>query len=95
MLLSLPPDQRELAEFMSSISERCYSAAWIENLEHILWDQINGHQSRTSRTVLTEAETTRLRLLSDRCRGWIVFDDKTEETYVPLSEWKIRSAKSG
>ena len=94
MLLSLSPDQRELADFMSSLSERSYSATWIENLEHILWDQMAGGSSRSSRITLTEAEIERLRSLSNRCGGWIVFDDKTEETYLSLSEWKAKPATS-
>ena len=31
---------------------------------------------------------SRLRLLSDACDGWIVFDEDTEETFIDLDAWR-------
>jgi hypothetical protein len=39
---------------------------------------------------LSDAHCERLRELSKACGGWIVFDDETEETWVPLAEWETR-----
>ncbi len=39
---ALTSEQKKLADFMSEISERCYSAGWLKNLEYVLWDTLNN-----------------------------------------------------
>ena len=38
MLRVLTADQRQLANFMSNLSEQAYCAGWIEGLEYALWE---------------------------------------------------------
>ena len=88
MLRDLSSSQRELAEYMSSLSELIYSAGWIEGLEYVLWQAVSeGHLARGSLS-LTREQIGRLQELSSRCGGWIRFDSEREEAFVPFTEWK-------
>jgi hypothetical protein len=96
MLRDLTKDQRLLADFMSDLSEEAYYAGWMRDLEYALWEAVLGVRCEYGRLELTEAHRMRLRELSDGCGGWIVFDDNTEETWLPRAEWEERfSARSG
>ena len=90
MLLNLSIDQRALADYMSYLSERAYSAAWIEDLEFILWAQVVGPSVTSTRLALAEQEKVELRRLANLCGGWIVFDETSEETFLPLEQWTAR-----
>jgi hypothetical protein len=80
---------------MSDLSEEAYYAGWMDGLEYALWEAVTGVRREYGRLALTEAHRAHLRELSDNCGGWIVFDDDTEKTWVPLAEWKKRfSARS-
>ena len=89
MLRDLSSQQRELAEFMSSISERLYRAGWIDGLEFQLWRTASEERAELGQPEITKEEVRRLQELSARCGGWIVFDDESEETFVPLPEWQV------
>jgi hypothetical protein len=88
MLRNLSQAQHELAEYMSSLSEQAYCAGWIEGLEFSLWQAASATQPTLSALRVTQEQASRLRELSSRCGGWIVFDAQHEETYVPLEEWE-------
>jgi hypothetical protein len=92
MLLELPPDQRELADYMSELSEIGYYAGWMQDLEYELWECVLGRTHEYGRLDFNEEHRARLLQLSERCGGWIVSDDETEETWVPLAEWERRFA---
>jgi hypothetical protein len=34
--------QRQLADYMSDLSEEAYSAGWMNGLEYALWDALTG-----------------------------------------------------
>ena len=89
MLRDLSSQQRELAEFMSSISERLYRAGWIDGLEFQLWRTASEERDELGQPEITKEEVRQLQELSARCGGWIVFDDQSEETFVPLPEWQV------
>ena len=36
---------------------------------------------------ITDEHIAELKKLSDACRGWIIFEDGKDETFVPLNEW--------
>jgi hypothetical protein len=36
---------------------------------------------------MSDIDSQRLRALSEKCGGWITFDDKDGEIFVALSEW--------
>ena len=75
---------------MSDLSEQAYYAGWMRDLEYALWEAVLGVRREYGRLELTEAPRMRLRELSDGCGGWIVFDDNTEETWLPRTEWEER-----
>jgi len=89
MLKDLTSDQRALADYMSELSELALSAGWTENLEHALWRAVVDGPFRYGNLNLEEQHTQRLMALSATCQGWVVFDDVTEEMFVPIQEWKI------
>jgi hypothetical protein len=88
MLADLSPQQRQLADFMSELSEEAYYAGWMVGLEYALWEALLDGKSAWGMLELTDAHRTRLRQLSEACDGWIVFDERTEETWLPMSEWR-------
>ena len=87
MLRDLSPPQRELAEFMSALSERAYAAGWMNRLEFMLWEAIHQQEPLLGSITLAKTEVLQLRAMSERCGGWIYFDEKTEETFIPASRW--------
>lgn len=93
MLDHLSPSQRELAEYMSSLSEAAYHAGWMEGLELALWKAIVSGPYKYGRLQLTGEHIERLQMLSHRCEGWVRFGDD-EETFVPLEDWKEYAANA-
>ena len=90
MFADLSPAQRQLAEFMSELSEEAYYAGWMVELEYTLWEALLDGRSEFGRLELTDEQRARLRQLSDACGGWIVFDEHADETWVPTPEWRQR-----
>jgi hypothetical protein len=88
MLSDLTPDQKALADAMSDVSEAAYSASWMAGLEFALWGLLVSGERRYGRATLKNEEAEDLRRLSEKCGGWIVFDDEKEEVFVPLADWK-------
>lgn len=87
MLKELTSEQRALADYMSELSEEAYCAGWMTDLEFDLWECLTTNRNTYSRLTVTDIHRTRLRQLSDACGGWIVFDDKNGESFIPLPEW--------
>jgi hypothetical protein len=73
-----------LARFMSDLSEDYWAAGWLVDLEFELWSAVQEESSR-----VRQANAARLRYLSSKCGGWIVWTDG-ELRYVPLEEWRAR-----
>ena len=88
MLTDLSPEQRALADAMSEISESAYCAGWMDGLEYALWHLLTTGQTRYGRSRVTREELMRLRNLSERCGGWIVWDEQKEETFVQMEDWQ-------
>lgn len=87
MLIDLSPPQRELAIYMSSLSERAHSAGWMQGLEFSLWRAVSHGPFKYGRLELGPEQVQRLRELSERCCGWIFFHEQQEESFASLSEW--------
>ena len=87
MLKDLNKEELKLAEYMSSISEKGFSAAWLEGLEFDLWKIVIGGPPRYGRYDLTEIDINRLKSLSQQCESWIFFDEIHEETAIKLPKW--------
>jgi hypothetical protein len=80
MLNELNDNQRALADYMSELSEDAYCAGWMSGLEYALWRVVIEGPRRYGFLDIDAAHIEHLRKLSQQCRGWIVFDDQTEET---------------
>lgn len=89
MLIDLTLPQRDLADYMSDLSESAYFAGWMKGLEFALWDAVVKGPFTYGRLRLTDEHIRRLKELSDGCKGWIGFDDINEETYIPFDEWEV------
>lgn len=87
MLASLTPQQRDLAVYMSELSELAYSAGWMEGLEQALWRGVTTGPFRYGHLTLTTEHVEKLKALSNACGGWITFDDHLEESFVPIEQW--------
>ena len=88
MRLDMNPSAQALTDYMSELSETAYSAGWMEGLEFALWRAVTEGPRHFGRLDITADHISKLRTLSDSCGGWIVFDDKTEETFIGLEEWR-------
>ena len=82
-------DHKILAEYMSEISELAYCAGWMHDLEYMLWRIIvcDENDRLYGRYELSDADIGRLRLLSDKCKGWIYFDEVEEEKWISNDDW--------
>ena len=87
MLTDLSPPQKELAEYMSSLSELAFCAGWMEGLEFALWRAATEAPFTYGQLQLKLDEVQRLNDLSHRCGGWIFFHDDKQETFVTLAAW--------
>lgn len=87
MPVQLEPRARELADYMSDLSEEAYSAGWMKELEFELWEAVVGGPRRYGSIQITLEHIAHLQRLSEAACGWIVFDDKEGESLVPMGEW--------
>jgi hypothetical protein len=73
-----------LEKLMSAISEDYWCAGWMHGLEYTLWDVITGRRTG----VCSAEEIEQLKYLSEKCGGWIIWDDQSRgEKFVPMQEW--------
>jgi UV DNA damage repair endonuclease len=94
MIGHLSASQRHLAEYMSSLSEAAYHAAWMEGLELALWKAIVSGPYKYGRLQLTSEHIERLQMLSNQCEGWVRFENDNEETFVTLEDWREYAANA-
>jgi hypothetical protein len=87
MLGNLTVEQKRLAELMSRISERCYSAEWIKNLEFVLWNSLETGERTFGQGKITTQDIEGMTALSRLSSGWIYFDDNAEETAIDITSW--------
>lgn len=88
MLFDLTTEQAALESFMSEISERCYSAGWMQDLEYVLWGALLNGERKYGYHFITLEDIQQLKLLSSRAACWIYMDDIKEETAIDLDSWK-------
>ena len=72
MLKTLETHARQLAEYMSGLSEDAYHAGWINGLEYELWNALIDGPGTYGRLQITNDHIARLRELSATAAGWIV-----------------------
>jgi len=90
MFRDLTAEQAALAQYMSDLSEEAYCAGWMDGLEYALWQVVLGDRTDYGHLTFTPEHASTLRRLSASCRGWIVFDDDTEEIWVSQTNWESR-----
>jgi hypothetical protein len=83
----LKSKEKQLADYMSDLSERSYCAGWMMGLEYVLWNAVVAGPRKYGFMEITGEHIAKLKALSDSCGGWIIFDDEKGETFVPLNEW--------
>jgi hypothetical protein len=71
---------------MSELSEQAYCAGWMQGLEDALWNAVVKGRVKYGRLQITRAHTLKLKELSDRCGGWIVWGDDLGEAFMPLDQ---------
>lgn len=73
-----------LVKLMSGISEESWCAGWLHNLEYILWDAVRGRRQG----ICSPEEIEQLKYLSEKCRGWIIWDEQAKgERFLPIQDW--------
>lgn len=81
----------ELCDLLSEISESCYFAGWLHDVEHEVWDMLGSKEpvqygmSHVSPTDLARAEA-----LSKAIGGWVQYEQGPR--FVPAGEWARRHA---
>jgi hypothetical protein len=79
----------QLADLMSDISERCWAAGWMSDLEYALWGIVTGKRDRHyGMGEVQDYEIARLQDLSDTAGGWIIWDQQDGRRFVTITEWR-------
>lgn len=94
MLFDLNEEQQLLHELMSDVSEKCYYAGWLQNLEYVLWSAVIMGPRKYGHGTITQEDIRGLKALATRADSWIVMDDETEETALALSLWRAKYLNS-
>jgi hypothetical protein len=90
MLVDLTPEQRQLASIMSEVSEKCFSAGWIMNLEYVLWHALKNGERKYGHDTITKSDIQVLNQISSSINSWIYFDETAEETGIAIDKWEIK-----
>nr|WP_294946888.1 hypothetical protein [uncultured Mucilaginibacter sp.] len=88
MDIALTGIEKQLADFMSDISEDAYCSSWNYGLEYTLWDAVLNGECRYARHYITKENIEVMIKLSNECGCWIYFDDEKGQTPIPLDEWR-------
>lgn len=80
--------QQKLSDFMSEISERCYYAGWMKNLEYVLWDALFTGQRKYGQDYITLQEIEVLKKLSKEANCWIIYDSTSGEAAIEKTLWE-------
>lgn len=76
-----------LLMLMTGISESAWCAGWMSGLEHALWNVQPG--TSYGQDVITERQSTLLRLLAEEAGGWWIFEKDVGAKFVV--DWKPES----
>lgn len=87
MIENLSGKAKELAEYMSDLSEEAYTAGWMDGLEYALWFAVENGPRIYGHLEICEQHIATLKRLSSEANGWIYFDHNCEETFIALEKW--------
>jgi hypothetical protein len=93
MLSDLTEKQRDLANYMSFLSEMAWHSGWQEGLEFDLWSAVVNGRLQYGQLMLEPHHINELKRLSDACGGWIYFDEKLEESFMSKKNWLAKLAE--
>jgi len=78
-----------------AVSDECFWAIWLNEIEYDLWDLIQKYNDREDykfdygSCVIGGVLVKVLKHISEEIDGWITWDDKKGgSVYIELSEWK-------
>lgn len=74
---------------MGDISVRCFQAGWLENLEYILWNEVNSASGLNKGNCISRDDKKRLIGLANKSGAWIIWDENGR-TAIPLKTWRAR-----
>lgn len=87
----LSPLACDLRDCMAQLSEDCYCAGWLSDLEYALWSAVMNGPVHKGNWNITQSDIDRLRLLARRAGGWIIWDDSLLATaWLPIDQWLPR-----
>jgi len=90
-IATLSPTAADLRDFMSQLSEDCYCAGWMHDLEYLLWSAVMNGPVHQGNWDITQSDIDRLRLLARRAGGWIIWDKSLPgEACLPIDQWLMR-----
>ncbi len=82
--------QVPLRDYMSIISERCYYAGWMNNLEYILWHSTSAGPRNYGHDFITAKDILTLSKMATASNSWIIFDGLLGEIAISLKEWELK-----
>lgn len=92
---ALTPEQSQLANYMSDLSELAYCAGWMDGLEYALWAVLQGPDRAYGMVDFTDEQIARLRALSEACGGWIYWHEGAAcWAFMPIDQWRERYARA-
>lgn len=78
-----------LIGIMTGISEENWCAGWLSGLEYELWRFATGERTGSfGMNQITERQATLLRLLSEECNGWWIYQDTAGPKFIRLEWWR-------
>ncbi len=83
-----------LVTLMHQISEFCYCATWMDDLEYSLWHAVLSNEDiKYGQEVITQEQSQKLSELADRHRCWFVWNDNLSFPTPVSLDWWIKHYK--
>jgi hypothetical protein len=77
-----------LLRMMREISEDCWCAGWLTDLEFTLWSAVTTGKMESGWGVEEERDLLRMKYLHELTGGWWIWaSGEQRERFVPMDEW--------
>ena len=73
-----------LLALMFGLSEECWQAGWLSDLEYRLWE---ASPPTVGLGYITGRQVALLHLLAEEAGGWWTWADTEDPAFVPMAEW--------
>ena len=77
--------QWDLFDRMSGISEDCYCAGWLHDIEYVIWRALAHGANSVAPLRMDARRLRRCQALSAELNGWIFWDDGPQ--FAPMAQW--------